>query len=138
VVDASALVEYLLGTEVGVSIGRMLRAEDTELNAPALCDVEVVAAFRRALLGDLVSPSRVAEALTDYLDLPIARHGHQGLLGRVLELRAIFSAYDGTYVALAEQLSARLLTADEPLLRAVETHTRIVTIPWDPRSLAHH
>jgi predicted nucleic acid-binding protein len=130
VVDASALVEYLLGTDVGVSISRVLGAEDTDLNVPALCDVEVLAAFRRALLGELVSRSRVEEALADYLDLPITRHGHPALIGRVLELRANFSAYDGTYVALAEQLSAQLLTADECLLRAVQAHTAIGMFHW--------
>jgi predicted nucleic acid-binding protein len=128
VVDASAVVEFLLGTEVGASIGPVLSAEENDINAPALCDVEVAAAFRRALLRDLVSPSRVEEALADYVDLPMRRHGHQALLGRMLELRSNFSVYDGTYVALAEQLSAQFLTADERLLRAVETHTRVATV----------
>ena len=35
------------------------------------------------------------------LPLPLTRHGHRSVLGRILELRANFSAYDATYVALA-------------------------------------
>jgi predicted nucleic acid-binding protein len=57
------------------------------------------------------------------------RHGHQSLLTRVLELRENFTAYDAAYVALAEQLRANLLTADEPLARAVRLLTAITVLP---------
>jgi predicted nucleic acid-binding protein len=67
----------------------------------------------------------VAEAVDDYLDLPLARHGHQRLLARALQLRSNFSAYDAMYVALAEQLKADLLTADDGLARAVRSHLAI-------------
>jgi predicted nucleic acid-binding protein len=64
---------------------------------------------------------RAADALEDYLDLPLFRHGHQALLARVLQLRSNFSAYDAAYVALAEQLKGELLTADDGLARAIRT-----------------
>ncbi len=72
---------------------------------------------------------RAAEALEDYLDLPLVRHGHQALLGRVLQLGSNFSAYDATYVALAEQLKGELLTADDALARAIRSrlHLRLVS-----------
>lgn len=92
---------------------------------PALCDVEVVAALRRGIAERLFSVARAQEAVDDYLDLPLTRHGHQRLLKRILELRANFSAYDAVYVALAESLQAELLTDDGPLRRAVGAHTRI-------------
>ena len=92
---------------------------------PALCDVEVVAGLRRALLRDLVSAERADLALDQYLLMPLTRHGHQALLGRVLGLRSNFSAYDACYVALAEVLGADLLTADERLTRAVRAHTAL-------------
>ncbi|HLB78377.1 MAG TPA: type II toxin-antitoxin system VapC family toxin, partial [Candidatus Dormibacteraeota bacterium] len=62
------------------------------------------------------------DALEDYLDLPLIRHGHQALLGRMLKLRSNFSAYDAAYVALAEQLKGELLTADGGLARSVRRH----------------
>lgn len=92
---------------------------------PALCDVEVVSGLRRCILERLITPSRAEEALVDYLDLPLTRHGHQALLTRVFQLRSNFSAYDATYVALAEQLDAELLTWDDPLGKAVRAHTKI-------------
>ena len=76
-----------------------------------------------------LSPRRAEEAARDYLDLPLVRHGHQRLLARILELRSNFSAYDATYVSLAEELEGQLLTADERLARAVRTHTQIGVFP---------
>jgi predicted nucleic acid-binding protein len=106
-----------------------VRADGVDLHVPSLCDVEVVAGLRRAVLHRAVSGERAAEATRDYLDLPISRHGHSRLLTRILELRRNFSAYDATYVALAERLAAPLLTADEHLARAVRDHTEIRTLP---------
>jgi len=94
-----------------------------------LCDVEVTAGLRRAVLRDVVSAARANLALRQYLLLPLTRHGHQALLPRMLELRPNFGAYDACYVALAEHLGAELLTADERLMRAVRTHTTIGVLP---------
>lgn len=113
------MLEYLLGTEGGLAARETITAPDVDLHVPALCDVEVASGLRRAMLAGLVSERRAAEALEDYLDLPLTRHSHRSLLGRVLELRENFSAYDATYVALAERLKAEILTADARLGRAV-------------------
>jgi len=50
-------------------------------------------------------------------------------MARVLALRGNFSAYDAVYVALAERISAEILTADSSLDRAVRAHTAIATLP---------
>lgn len=94
-----------------------------------MCDIEVAAGLRRALLRDLVSVERADLALAQYLLMPLTRHGHQGLLPRVLGLRANFSAYDACYVALAELLGAALLTADDRLSRAVRLRTGVSVLP---------
>lgn len=96
---------------------------------PALCDVEVTAGLRRALLRRALTEDRALLAVEDYLDLPLTRHGHQSLLGRILELAMNFSVYDATYVALAEHIGGGLLTADEALARATRTHTRLAVVP---------
>ena len=105
----------------------VVRASDADLHVPALCDVEVAAGLRRGMLRGALSEERTAEAIEDYLDLPLTRHGHQRLLPRILSLRDNFSAYDATYVALAERLDGELLTADERLARAARRHTRLAT-----------
>jgi predicted nucleic acid-binding protein len=95
---------------------------------PALCDVEVAAVVWRLVLGRRMGAERAYDALEDYLDLPLARHGHTYLLGRMLGLRRNFSIYDAAYVALAEWLEASLVTADEKLARAVREHLEIEVI----------
>jgi predicted nucleic acid-binding protein len=122
VVDASSLLEYLLGTGSAGPIAGVLREGDADLHVPALCDVEVAAGLRRAILRGSLTQERAREALADHLDLPLSRHGHRALLDRILELRDNFSAYDAAYVALTEHLAATLLTADAPLARAVRAH----------------
>lgn len=66
-----------------------------------------------------ISSARAQQLIRDYVDLPVSRHGHLTLLARILELRDRLSAYDATYVALAEALGASLLTADKSLANAV-------------------
>jgi predicted nucleic acid-binding protein len=114
VVDASALVELLLATEQAPRVAAEIGA-GSDLHVPALCDVEVASALRRALLAGRLDESRALVALRDLADLPLTRHGHQLLLGRILALRDNLSAYDATYAALAERLEATLVTADAGL-----------------------
>lgn len=107
----------------------ILRESEVDLHVPALCDVEVAAGLRRARLRRALSDQRAQEALADYVDLPLTRHGHQALLTRMLELRSNFSTYDATYVVLAQHLGAELLTSDGPLARALRAHTDVGILP---------
>ena len=125
VVDASAILEYLLGTDLAAPIGKKLRAKGTDLDTLALCDVEFVSGLRSVVFRKEVSPERAAQAVEDYQDLPLRLHNHRPLLARMWELRNNFSAYDAGYVALAERLEAEFLTADDPLARSVRAHTSI-------------
>lgn len=131
VADASAIVEFLLGTSIGAVVTETITRAETDLHVPALCDVEVTAALRRGLADRRLTETRAREAVTDYLDLPLTRHGHTVFLPRLLELRANFTVYDATYVALAEQLNAALLTADRRLERAARAHLDLeLRSPW--------
>ena len=73
-------------------------------------------------------PAAPTRAVADLLDLPIERYRHDILVSRVWELRANVSAYDGTYLALAETLvdgGVPLLTVDGRLARAVRARTDV-------------
>jgi len=121
----------LLQTELSPPIEGILREPAVDVHVPALCDIEVCAAFRRGLRLRWISEFRADQALVDYLDLPLTRHGHQALLGRLLDLRENFSTFDATYVALAEQLGASLLTMDAALARDASVHAGLTTLPSD-------
>jgi len=106
-----------------------IRSWGVDLHVPALCDVEVASALRRGLLTGRLDEERAAEALHDYLDLPLTRHGHQRLLRRMLSLRSNFSAYDATYIALAEALGGALLTGDERVAGSVRKTLKLAILP---------
>lgn len=72
-----------------------------------------------------MSEERARDALNDYSQLPITRHGHLLLLGRTLALRTNFTAYDATYLALAERLGADLLTEDHAFARAIKSNSKV-------------
>lgn len=89
------------------------------MHVPSLCDIEVASGLRRAVARSWCPIERAEDALGDYADMPLTRHGHRSLLPRIFALRENFSAYDSAYVGLAEALGAALLTADGRLARAV-------------------
>jgi predicted nucleic acid-binding protein len=125
VVDASAIVEYLFLTAKAHRISTWIESRAADLHVPEHCDLEVLQALRRPLRSGRLPAARTAEAVEDYLDLPLTRHRHVGLLERVLDLRDNFTAYDAVYVALAELLDAVIVTADGPFERAVRRHTEV-------------
>lgn len=118
VVDASALVDVLLRTQVGGRIETALFGAGRVLHAPHLVDIEVAAAFRRLVAKGDIDPERGRLMLGLLIDMPIRRHAHEVLLPRVWQLRENVTAYDAVYVALAEALGAPLLTRDGRLAKA--------------------
>jgi predicted nucleic acid-binding protein len=115
VVDASAVLEVLLRTEVGLRIEKKLLSTRQSLHAPHLLDVEVAQVLRRFAASGELSAERGQEALTDLADLPLNRYPHDLLLPRIWELRHNVTAYDAAYLALAEALRAPLVTCDARL-----------------------
>ena len=117
VVDASVLAPALADDDADGDRARA-RLRGERLVAPELVDLEVVSVLRRAARAGRLEERRSAQALADLATLPLRRVAHLPLLPRVWELRDNLTAYDATYVALAEVLGVFLLTADGPLKRA--------------------
>lgn len=128
VVDASALLEFLLQTPLGIRVEARLFRHDDELHAPHLVDVEVVQGLRRLMRLGEVSSGRAAEAIADLTELDLHRHGHLDLLGRAWALRDNMSAYEAMYVALAEAIDAPIATCDGPLAKTPGHRARIAVI----------
>jgi predicted nucleic acid-binding protein len=116
VIDASAVINQLIGGEAAASVAHHTAHGDEDLHAPHFVDLEVLKALRRV---------GARQPLLDFLELPIERYAHTLLLPRIWELRKNFSAYDGIYVALSEILEAPLLTSDKRLARATRKHTDV-------------
>jgi len=128
VVDASALVELLLRTPAAQSIQARMFERHEELHAPQLIDVEVTQVLRRYVLTGELEAGHGRTLLADLALFPMRRHPHHHLLQRVWDLRDNLSAYDATYLALAEALDAALLTDDKRLLTAAHRHSWIRTL----------
>ena len=124
VVDASAMVELLLDTDLGRRIDTLV-LEAPARHAPHLLDVEVCQVLRRFARAKQVPTQRAIEAIDDLTAFPVQRHGHAPLMERVFELRANLTAYDAVYLALAEALGATLVTCDVALARTPGRRTAI-------------
>lgn len=128
VVDASAMTELLLQTQLGSRVEARLFRDGDDFHTPHLFDVEVVQALRRLVRTGDVLAARAEDAMDDLALFDILRHPHVDLLDRVWQLRDNITAYDGVYVALAEALDASLVTCDGPLGAAPGHAARIEVI----------
>jgi predicted nucleic acid-binding protein len=118
VLDASAALDWLLQTVAGQRMEQRIYSHHESLHAPHLLDLEVGQVLRRLVREGTISAERAEQAIEDLLDLRITRYPHFLLLPRIWQLRHNLSAYDAAYVALAENLGARLLTRDARLASA--------------------
>lgn len=118
VLDASAAIELVSATATGAAVATRIADVNETLHAPHLIDLEVAQVLRRFVLAGAMTADRAAAALTDFSDLDLTRYAHDVLLPRIWSLRGNLTAYDASYVALAEVLGATLLTTDARLAAA--------------------
>lgn len=119
VLDASAVVEALLGSELGARVRARMRGH--ELHAPGHLDAEVLSAFGRLHRAGELDQTTVTAALRELEAAPIRRHSLANLVSGAWERRDRHRLVDALYVELAASLgSAALLTTDAPLARSFD------------------
>ena len=124
VVDASAALSALLND--GSARGALAHEQ---LHTPHLIDSEVANGLRRMVADEQLTADSGWTALDAFRRLGMTRYPVFSLLDRVWELRDNLSAYDASYVALAELLDCSLLTADARLSRAPGIRVTITVVP---------
>ena len=127
VLDASAVIEWLLQTPIGSRVEERIFSAVPNLHAPHLLDIEVAQVLRRYVAAHVITASRGQEALQDLADLPLTRYPHDFLLWRIWNLRNTLTAYDAAYVALAEALGAPLITCDRKMA-AASGHSALIQV----------
>ena len=93
-----------------------------------MCGVEVAHALRGLERAGKVPERTARAALAALTVLRVNQYPVEPFLTRIWELRDNLSAYDATYVALAERLDAPLLTADARLSRAPGVRAEVVLV----------
>lgn len=126
VIDASALVELLIGgTARALKLAARISELSESLHAPFLVDLEVISVLRSLEARRQLTPQLAAGALSTLLALDLLRYPHEPLAPRIWQLRGNLTAYDASYVALAESLSAPLVTCDAQLAAAPGNRAQI-------------
>ena len=113
VLDNSAFIELLTGKSPDTSLRWW--AVHRELVAPEVIDLEAAHVLRRLVAAGLLDSAIGARLLDKVVAWPLERFPHRALLHRVWELRSNATAYDASYIALAERLGVPLLTCDAKL-----------------------
>ncbi len=129
VIDASVVLKGFFPDEEGHAeaqvIIRAYAQEELKLLAPTLLPYEVTNVILQAVRRNRISLEKGREILNTFqeLGIPTAVVPWQ----RVLELARMYdrSAYDGAYLALAEETGSRLVTGDRRLYNAVRER-----LPW--------
>ncbi len=113
VIDAGVIVELVAND---LDPGRL---GEEELAVPHLVDSEVTNVLRRLVARTIITEKQGSHALAGFARLGLTRFPADWLRPRMWELRHNLSAYDATYVALAELTGATaLLTTDARLSSA--------------------
>ncbi len=129
IVDASVVLRGFFPDEEGHAKAQaLIRAYaqgEIELQAPTLLSYEVNNAVLQAIRRDRIGPEKGREILNAFEGLSIPMVEVSWL--QTLELAHTYdrSAYDGAYLALAEETGSKLVTGDLRLYNAVKNH-----LPW--------
>jgi len=120
IVDASAMVDLLLGTELSNSVAERLRGQ--QLHAPAHFDAEVLSALGRLHRGGQLSARQVSTRLGHLAAAPVERHPLTPLVQGAWRRRHNLRLVDALYVELSSRLDTVVVTTDGRLAAA---HPRI-------------
>ena len=126
IIDASVVLRGFFPDEAGhaeaQAIIRAYAQEEVELLAPTLLPYEVTNGVLQAIRRARIGLEKGREILTAFqgLGIPTMEAPWQ----RALELARTYdrSAYDGAYLALAEETGSKLVTGDRRLYNAVKDH----------------
>ncbi|NJP31170.1 type II toxin-antitoxin system VapC family toxin [Micromonospora thermarum] len=118
VVDASTLADALVDDGPVGDAARAALTGDPHWAAPTHLLVEVMSVIRGKVLGNKLGLARAQEAIETLPSLVIDEVDTSVLLDRMWQLRGNLSAYDATYVAVAELMACPLVTGDGRLAKA--------------------
>ncbi len=119
VVDASVAVKWLVVEEDSAGARGLLDGE--ELHAPWLLASEVANAIWRKVRLDQVERGAAGRLLATMSDMPVRWHADETICADATRLAMAYDrpVYDMMYVALAQRIGGRVVTADQRLVNAL-------------------
>lgn len=122
------MANALWGDDAALDAARDALGE-ADLVAPHLIDIELAHVARRNTLLGHTDPTNAMAGLRKLARFPrLKRVPHVPLLERIWTLRTNITAYDASYVALAEALDLPLVTRDLRLARTAARWCEVVAI----------
>ena len=118
VVDASALAAIAFQEADGLDVSQRLHGH--ELHAPTLLRYEMANIFLKKIRLYPQERDRLFEQLSMSKDIDIREHAVDQLEVAALAETFKLSAYDASYLLLAQRLSAELVTLDKRLEQAAQ------------------
>jgi predicted nucleic acid-binding protein len=113
VLDASALVDLILGNPVGGAV--RMRLAGRSLHAPGHIDAEVLSALGRLNRAGHLDDDAVTRLVGRVVDAPIERHPVHALVAGAWARRHQLRLADALYIELAAARGSALVTTDRRL-----------------------
>lgn len=126
VVDASAMVETLIGLGERAQFSRATIVLADSLAAPDLLPYEVSNVLRRLERSGKISRASAIRGFTDLQRTPVTYWPFSALSGDIWGQRGQISSYDAAHVALAQNLDTPLLTTDKRLVSIAKRFVKIL------------
>ncbi len=126
VLDASVVLKWYLSDEdhgqAALDLLKRYLSDDLEIIVPSLSEYEVINGLVVAQKRSRLREEIIVSALEGFMNLGIRTVGVSGLYSRVVYFCRAFnrSAYNASYLALAEAERIPFITADETLYNAVK------------------
>lgn len=126
VIDASVVLKWYLVDEEysrkAISLLDKYLSNDLEILAPSLLEYELINGLIIAQKRGRVEEEKILEAVDGFISLEIKLKNLSLFYPKVLEYSRVYnrSAYDASYLALADEEGIILITADGELYDAVK------------------
>ena len=134
VIDASVVLKWYLDDEdngrPALSLLERYVSQELDIIAPSLLGYEVMNGLAIAKKRGRIGEDKLQMAVQGFMDLEISQKHISSFYPKVIHFYNIYnlSAYDASYLALADEESIPLITADERLYNTVKKD-----LPWIKR-----